>query len=200
MAIIRKKCLVLAIFFPSIEFMLDHICKMNRVFEYTNTRKDILDSYDAVYTAETQMRPAFRIILISFGLFWGLSPVIVWAGGGPLHFSISSLLIWASGCAIVWNLLIRYYRERQRINKQAYPERPVRMDFLEDEINILNANEEAMKRQLNDLSTVSVNKKGLLFVYVDGLINWLPLRVFRDHRDLKEFASEINKRRSHCLI
>jgi hypothetical protein len=164
---------------------------MRRVFALTDTTKDLLDAHSAHLTLTSSVRTILRPFYIGLGLLWASSPLfLLEAEGWRQGFR---LLMFPVGCFIVWQNLIHPWWQRRQI-KRLPAEAQLKIAFFDNRIKILNEDGSAHERSLSEVASLHLAKRGLLFVFTDGSINWLPRRVFANHTEMKQFAEFIEQR------
>ena len=162
-------------------------------FSFTCTTEDLLDAQAAHATLTSALRPLFRIPLVILGLLWASGPI--WALVLPtVTFSIGGLIMWFAGCAIVWQNLVRPILDRRRIKKDPIKQENVVVEFGDEGITINAPPATQIARPWAEVVDAVSFRKGLLLRFTDGVVNWLPRRVFPDDRTIADLRSLVNER------
>mgnify|MGYP001034670325 CR=1 FL=1 len=160
-------------------------------FSFISTTKDLLDAYEASSTLRRSVQPFFRFLLLLLGLLWAVGPVIAVFVGVPLRFDfpgvLTDVLVWLGGCAIVWYYMIQPMRKRRQVRRKSPPEQDVVVEFSEDTLTIQALGAPNFHRSWEEVAAAVPCKKGMLFSFTDGTVNWLPKRVFSNDEELKSF-------------
>lgn len=158
-------------------------------YQFTSTVEDLLEAEEAERTARSARAP-FRWILALLGA--------VWLSAGIIAFDWSSLswrpIVWSLlGAGVLYCFVIRPYLRRGRI-KRGDPRQDVALKFCDDFIKIEISGFGDFTRKWEDLVEFIDARKGVIFYFNDGAVNWLPGRVFSDKRERKKFVEFL---RSH---
>ncbi len=164
-----------------------------RKFSFTSTKRDLLDANKVHTTISSSVQPFLRIFYIGLGLFWACGPIVALIYG-YFVFKWIHLLLWLTGCSIVWFTLIQPGIRRYRITSEAPDDQGVTLTFSDNGIDILLPEQQSFNRPWNTVQIIYPHKKGILLGFTDGCLHWLPVRVFQDSKDLNQFAQQAEEK------
>ncbi len=145
--------------------------------EFTSTTQDLLDAHAAYTSMNDPVRPALRVFFLGFGVLWASAPVWVFVLKTEKP-GLHSLIMWLSGCAILWGSLLRPRLERRRIARESLTPQRLDIEFRESGIAMRSTGGEEFERGWKEVESARVCRKGLLLSFADGTVNLLPRRVF----------------------
>jgi hypothetical protein len=159
-------------------------------YSFISTTSDLLDAEEAVRTVRWARFP-FRLLIILMGFLW--------MGAGIAAFDVSNPL----GRPIVWLILgsgILYYflvvpgliRSKIRNNVDNGEMTVIGFDDAKIMININNVG--CLVRRWDDFIGFNDSKKGIIFYFNDGIVNWLPNRVFLDKDKRVDFVKFLQEK------
>jgi hypothetical protein len=151
---------------------------MSLSFHFTGTGEDLLAAHAALVQSRTKLRPWSRGCLVGLGFMWLLGGV-TFAGQavreGHVWESIGSNVL---GSFVVWNFLLQPILARRRLRNSAQQARRVALDFTDSGVHVQAEGIESFDGVWADVKTFEPAAEGILFSFTDGLMHWLPNRVF----------------------
>ncbi len=96
---------------------------------------------------------------------------------------------WFTNCLF---FAIRQYILQKKIRRNNAPQQDLTISFLDDEIIIHTEDGGEYKRSWDEFDGYKVSKNGILFCFSDGVVNWLPNRVFADYDEMKNLLAFVN--------
>lgn len=162
-------------------------------FAFTSRMEDLLEAEKAERRTRVA-RPVFQITAVFIGIGLFASGMIAWQEGYRLEKAGVWLLL---GSIIIYYFCVWPYKRRMMITKQNPPSRDVCVEFDSEGIRVHINGEGDFMRQWEELVEVIDTVNGVLFVFSDGAINWLPHRVFSDDTERRNFV-EFVKEASAC--
>ena len=142
-------------------------------YQFTSTIEDLLDAEKVERSASIQT--SMRWIVVIMGLAWIVVGVIAF----DLNKPIWRPLIWIFiGIAILYLFIIRPYFKRNRIKRNNASHQDLMVEFLDDCIKLHITGVGDFTRQWEEFAGFIDADKGILFYFNDGIVNWLPNRVF----------------------
>ncbi len=161
---------------------------MEYKFNFTSTHKDLIDSYKAMRNARSGLSSWSRGAILLLGLMWLLGFIFI----SPEDVDFTKSLIWfALGLFIVWNIVIKPYLEIKHIKESNEPEQAINLVFTDDYIEAISEEGERFTRKWDEVEAFQGFRKGVLIGFSDGIVNWLPLRVFESHEHKKQFVNAV---------
>lgn len=157
-------------------------------YQFTSTIQDLLDAEKADRTERSVHEP-FRWIIILMGIAWFMIGIIT------LNQQNTKSVLWILiGSLILYIFSIKPYFKRQRIRKSNSASQDIILEFDDDRFMIQIKNVGEFVRKWEELNGFVDTAKGTLFYFNDGIINWLPNRVFGNDLERNNFKEFI---RSH---
>ncbi len=133
--------------------------------------------------------------MIGLSLLWTIGPIfILLIGGAPFKFEIKGLVSVIVGSLTLWKFLIVPYWQRRKIIRESLDQQPLVLKFLDEGIKIEAEGVGNFTRTWGEISLLNPSSKGLLFVFTDGIVNWIPARMFVNFDDIKSFARQLETR------
>ncbi len=163
-------------------------------YEFTSTLEDLLDAEKAERTVRVG-RLFFRMLAILIGVGWLVSGFVA-IGQSQLGWKPVMWLIF--GCGILYYFIIWPGRRRARIKRNNAPEKNVSVEFRDMCIRLHVDGQGEYVRRWDELVDVFVARKGVAFVFDDGVVNWLPNRVFHDDDERRRLIEFVLDRRKQC--
>jgi hypothetical protein len=161
-------------------------------YTFTSTHRDLLDAYEAERTAGTQMRAWVRIGVAALGLMW--LGGFIWFVMGRMERDAGLLpAIWlVLGVVLCWKFIVRPRLAVRAIRRSMPSAQELEVRFDDAGIHVVAAGLGASNRSWEELEGVLDAANGVLFAFTDGMLHWLPNRVFggdEDRRALIEFVT-----------
>jgi hypothetical protein len=159
-------------------------------YQFTSTIKDLLDAEKAD-RSERSVHAPFRWIIILLGSAWLMIGIITLS-----HPNTKSVLWILLGVLTLYFFSIKPYVNRQRIRKSNSASQDITLEFDDNRLVIQIKNIGEFIRKWEELNGFVDTDKGFIFYFDDGVVNWLPNRVFvsdLDRKNFKEFLSSHQK-------
>ena len=147
-------------------------------FEFTSATEDLLQAYAAERTAVSGLRSIVRWCVIGMGCAWLLGAIVFWRKASGLQ-----LTIWIGlGVAILWRDAVKPFLKRWEIRRTAAGPKDLVLDFTEAGIHIEVQDVGVFDRSWQELDAAIDTDEGVLVYFNDGIVNWLPRRLFQDNK------------------
>lgn len=161
---------------------------MEYKFNYTSTHKDLIDSYNAVRNAQSGLSTWSRGLVFMLGVMWLLGFIFL----APRADNLWQPLIWlVLGCTIVWKVAIKPYLEVKYIKESNEPEQKVNLVFSDNQIEAISEDGESFIRKWDEVDAFQGFNNGVFVGFSDGVMNWLPARVFESKRQKEKFVTNV---------
>lgn len=159
-------------------------------YQFTSTVEDLLEAEEAERTARLARAP-FRWIIASLGVAWLVAGVLAFDWSNPSWRPIVWLLL---GAGVIYYLVVRPYLWRSRIKENNTPEQALALEFHDDCLKLAVSGIGEFTRKWEELVKFIVARKGVIFYFSDGAVNWIPDRVFADGEERNSFIEFIQRR------
>ena len=160
-------------------------------YSFISTTSDLLDAKEAGRTARWARAP-FRLLLIVLGIVWFIAGIVTFNPSNLIGRSIIWLLL---GTGVIYYFLINPLIIRSRIKKSAGNYELV-IEFDNDRININAGDTGRFLRKWEELTSFVDAKKGIVFYFDDGIVNWLPNRVFNGKTERDKFLGFLRDKKN----
>lgn len=152
---------------------------MSFSFRFTSTHEDLLDAYAAQQRERSGMRPWVRACVIGLGFMW-LAGVVAFAPKAIREGKAVLPVIWLLlGGMIVWKFLVQPILKRRRIRTTTPPAQPLVLDFTDSGLHIEAEGVGVFDRAWAEFVIIEPAEKGVAMAFTDGMVHWLPNRIFR---------------------
>lgn len=159
-------------------------------YQFTSSLKDLLDAEKAERSLRT-MRTPFRWSIVIFGAVWFVIGIIEFDPANP----IGKPLVWIlAGSIIFYFFGVKTIFKRRNIKKNNAQIQDISLAFGEDCIKLNIGGVGSFARRWEELTGFADTPKGILFYFTDGVVNWLPTRVFTNNAERKGFVEFLNKK------
>jgi MFS family permease len=156
-------------------------------YQFTSTLEDLLEA-EKVDRYSTSISVRFHWVVTLFGL------ALVSAGIVNLYmakYGWRPILWLAVGFGILYSFAIRPRLRRSRIRKTNSPRQDVTLEFSDDCLRLEVSGSGEFVRGWDELIRIDAAGKGVLFYFSDGIVNWLPDRIFADTVERSNFIKFI---------
>lgn len=149
--------------------------------EYISTCDDLIEAYEGERISHRSR--ADRWVLIILGWGWFILPFVVWLKVFP---NVRADKWWQPfiplimGAGLLWYNVIEPFLRKRRIRANNPTSQKLHLEFISDGIQIQAEGIGTFKRTWDEFAAVVNTKKGLLIYFTDGIVNWLPQRVFQN--------------------
>jgi hypothetical protein len=160
-------------------------------FRFESTHRDLLDAHAAQQASQSWLCPSplERALATGFGMFW-IGCAIVF---GPKAIKEGTwwraLILFALGTSIIGTCLLKPFLARRRIRQTTPATQPITVAFTGSGIHIEASGIGVFDRTWDELVGVELAEKGVAFAFTDGLVNWLPNRVFQAQSERRVCAA-----------
>lgn len=152
-------------------------------YEFTSTVKDLLEAEEAERSARS-VRTPFRWILTLLGIGWLLTGI---AALDPSNLSWRPFVWILLGMSVLYYFILRPYQIRSQIKQHNAAEQELTLEFNDDSVQLDINGVGSFTRKWEELIDFVDAQKGIIFYFSDGVVNWLPDRVFVDKSERKKF-------------
>lgn len=159
-------------------------------YQFTSTVKDLLEAEEAERTARSARAP-FRWVLIFVGFAWLVSGVIAFDWHSPSWRPFIWLLL---GVGVLYCFVLKPYLRRNQIIRNNEPYQNVILEFHDNSIKLQIDGVGNFVRSREELVEVVDASKGVIFYFSDGVVSWLPNRVFSNSDDRNKFIKSLQSR------
>ncbi|OGT20134.1 MAG: hypothetical protein A2V90_06695 [Gammaproteobacteria bacterium RBG_16_57_12] len=152
-------------------------------YQFTSTVEDLLEAEEAERSSRS-VRAPFRWVAVAFGVTW----LVI----GIVAFDFTKLswrpIVWILlGIGILYFFAIKPYLKRSRIKKNNAPRQDLTLEFGDDCLKFEISDVGNFTRRWEELAGFVDTDKGILFYFNDGIVNWIPNRVFADKAERDNF-------------
>ena len=168
---------------------------MEYKFEFISTHRDLIDSYIAVKNSNSGLSGWSRTAVLILGIMWLLGFILL----TPTADNLFQPLIWLLlGVSIIWYIGVKPYLEKKHIKEVNDEEQNVKLLVNDHGITAIDESDQQRCIEWKNVEVIENAKKGIFIGFDDGLINWLPNRLFANKKQKKRFInSVINKINEH---
>lgn len=161
-------------------------------YQFTSTVEDLLEAEEAERSARLARAP-FRWAIAVLGVVWFLAGIFSFEWSNPSW----RPLVWLSiGIGIFYYFMISPYKRRNIIRKENAPQQDVVLSFSDDCIKLRIGDVGNFTRQWEEIVEVIDAQKGIVFLFSDGVANWIPNRVFSNEGERRGFLGFLKNRYS----
>ncbi len=158
-------------------------------YQFTSTVEDLLEAEEAERTARSARAP-FRWVIALLGVAWLVAGVLAFDWSNPSWRPVVWLLL---GTGVIYYFVVRPYLRRSRIKENNAPEQDLALEFHDDYMKLGVSGVGEFTRKWEDLVEFIDARKGVIFCFSDGVVNWIPDRVFADGEERNRFVEFIQK-------
>lgn len=120
---------------------------------------------------------------------------------GMLAFDWSSpnwrAIVWFFlGVGVIYYFVAKPWARRRRIKKSNEPQQDLALEFHDDHIKLAIGGVGDFIRKWGELVEFIDTRKGIIFYFSDGVVNWLPKRVFTDDQERLKFVEFLQTTRT----
>jgi hypothetical protein len=152
-------------------------------YQFTSTVEDLLEAEEAERTARS-VRASFRWLIVIFGVAWLVIGVIAFDFNKPVWRPIVWVLI---GLGILYFFAIKPYFTRSRIKQNNAARQDLILEFDDDSLRLQISGVGSFTRRWEEFTGFTDTNKGILFYFSDGIVNWIPNRVFSGTSERNNF-------------
>lgn len=156
-----------------------------RRYQFTSKIQDLLDAEEADRTARTGLSKTLRWELSLLIVIFSVIGFLAFRSPGHGGVSIVGLLV---DIVLLYYLVGKSYWRRRRIRKVNPPCAEVTLEFQDDHLEIEVGGSGTFGREWRELAEFTNAPRGILLYFDDGIVNWLPNRVFTDKMGKKAFV------------
>jgi hypothetical protein len=154
-------------------------CAMSFSFRFTSTHEDLLDAYAAQQRSRSGMRPWVRACVVGLGLMW-LAGLVAFAPKAFREGQAWQPVVWfLLSSVILWKFLLQPILKRRRIRTTTPPAQPLVLDFTDSGLRVAAEGVGVFDRAWVEFVRIEPAEKGVAMVFTDGMVHWLPNRIFR---------------------
>jgi hypothetical protein len=162
---------------------------MSFSFRFASTHQDLLDAYAAQQRSRSGMRPWVRACVIGLGFMW-LAGVVAFGLEAFREGHAWQPIVWFFlGSIIIWKFLVQPILRRRRIRATTPSAQSLAMDFTDSGIRVEADGVRVLDRIRAEYDGIESAENGVVMRFTDGMIYWLPNRVFRAHDERQAFIS-----------
>ncbi len=158
-------------------------------YQFTSTVEDLLEAEEAEITARSARAP-FRWVIALLGVAWLVSGILAFDWSNPGWRPVVWLLL---GIGIIYYFIVRPYLRRSRIKEDNAPEQALALEFYDDYMKLEVSGVGEYTRKWEELVEFIDARKGVIFYFSDGVVNWIPDRVFADGEERNRFVEFIQR-------
>lgn len=164
-------------------------------YRFTSTVSDLLEAEEAERTARS-VRAPFRWVISLLGVAWLVTGLFTLSFSSPSWRPVAWIIL---GVGVLYYFAIRPYQRRSRIRETNAPEQDIAVEFDDDCIKLEIGNVGNFARGWDELVGFIDARKGIVFYFSDGVVNWLPNRVFSDKTERDGLVAFVQGRQSREL-
>ncbi len=161
-------------------------------YQFTSTVEDLLEAEEAERTARSARVP-FRWVIALLGVTWLVAGVLAFDWSNPSWRPVVWLLL---GTGVIYYFVVRPYLRRNRIKENNAPEQDLALEFHDDYMKLEVSGVGEFTRKWEELVEFIDARKGVIFYFSDGVVNWVPDRVFADGEERNRFVEFIQRHRN----
>lgn len=158
-------------------------------YQFTSTVEDLLEAEEAERTAHSVRLP-FRWAIALLGVVWLVAGVIAFEWSDPGWRPVVWLLL---GIGVIYYFVIKPYLRRSQIKESNAPQQDLALEFNDDFIILGIRGTGEFTRKWEELVEFIDTRKGVIFYFSDGVVNWLPSRVFTENNERNKFIEFLKK-------
>jgi hypothetical protein len=167
---------------------------MSFSFHFTSTHEDLLDAFAAQQRSRSGMRPWVRACVVGLGFLW-LAGAIAFAPDVFGKRLVWLPIVWfLMGSVIVWKFLLQPILIRHRVRTLTPPAQPLVLNFTDSGIHIEAEGVGAFDLDWAEVTGIESAESGVAMGFTDGMVHWLPKRVFRETDEQQAFISYVVSR------
>jgi hypothetical protein len=149
--------------------------------EFTSTVGDLIDAYEAKRMSRISRDYRWAYIVMGWG--WFTLAIVAWLKVVPRVRADrwwQPLLPLVLGAGLLWYNLVEPIFQKRRIRADNPASQELHLDFESNGIQIQAQGIRNFKRTWDELDGVINARKGVLMFFTDGIVDWLPQRVFQN--------------------
>ena len=159
-------------------------------YQFTSTIDDLLEAEEADMTTST-VRRWMRWVVAIIGLFIIIHGLLYCGSRGHCWRALPPVI---GGSLLLYYIFVRSCVRRRRIRKENAPSLELTLEFRDDCLQIDASGLGTFRREWSELLDFRNATRGILLYFDDGIVNWLPNRVFEDRTGKEAFVDFL---RSH---
>ena len=148
-------------------------------YQFTSTVEDLLEAEEAERSARF-VRAPFRWVIALLGVAWLVAGVLAFDWSNPTWRPVVWLFL---GVGLLYYFVIRPYLQRSRIKENNAPQQNLALEFNDNCIKLGISGVGDFTREWEELVEFTDTRKGIIFYFSDGVVNWIPDRVFFDKEE-----------------
>jgi YcxB-like protein len=150
-------------------------------YQFTSAVEDLLDAEEA--ERSRSIRKPVRSAIVVLGALWLGTGIVVFATTPDWRAAV-----WiALGAVVIYKFVVKPHSRRRRIRTGNAASQGVSLEFDNDSLRMEVAGVGSFTRQWDQLTAVADSPKGVLVFFTDGIVNWLPSRVFGGPTERQQF-------------
>lgn len=158
-------------------------------YQFNSKVDDLLEAEEAERAAHLARAP-FRWVIALLGIAWLIAGVFAFDWSNPNWRPVVWLLL---GAGVIYSHFGSPYLRRRRIKGSNAPQQDIALEFNDDYMKIEVKGVGEFIRKWEELVEFIDARKGLIFCFSDGIMNWIPNRVFFDAEERNRFIEFIRK-------
>ncbi len=158
-------------------------------YQFTSTVEDLLEAEEAERAA-CSARARFRWVIALLGVAWLVAGVLAFDWSNPSWRPVVWLLL---GVGVIYYFVVRPYLRRSRIKENNAPQQDLILEFHDDYMKLEVSGVGKFTRKWEELVEFVDARKGIIFYFSDGVVNWIPDRVFADGGERNRFIEFIQR-------
>lgn len=158
-------------------------------YQFTSTVEDLLEAEEAERTARSARAP-FRWLIALLGVAWLVAGVFAFDWSNLSWRPVVWLLL---GVGVIYCFIFRTYLRRSRIKENNAPQQDIALEFHDDYMKLEISSVGEFTRKWEELVEFIDARKGIIFYFSDGVVNWIPDRVFADGEERNRFIEFIQE-------
>ena len=164
---------------------------MEYKFEFNSTHQDLIDSYTAVKNSTSGLSDWSRGAILILGFMWLVGFIFL----APKTDNMYQAIIWlVLGVFIIWKVGFKPYLEKKHIKDTNDENQKVALLINNEGITAFSQDGHSRLVKWENIEIIESAKKGIFIGFDDGLVNWLPNRLFSNKNERNEFIDSINSK------
>ncbi len=161
-------------------------------YQFTSTVEDLLEAEEAERTGRLARAP-FRWVIVLLGVAWLVAGVLAFDWSNPSWRPIVWMLL---GTGVIYYFIIKSYFRRRQIKEYNASQQDLVLEFHDTYIKLEVSGVDEFTRKWEDLVEFINARKGIIFYFSDGVVNWIPNRVFADREERNRFINFVQRHQS----
>jgi len=159
-------------------------------YQFTSTIEDLLDA-EAARRATHSWRQTVRWILTGAGVFALLAGMSVFEFAQP---RVVPFFWTVAGACVAYIAGLRPYLEQRRQRNNIAKIQDVAIEFGDTGMQLQIGEVGYTRRRWQDLTGYQASDKGILFYFMDGVVNWIPDRAFANKTERQNLIDFLESR------